>query len=181
MRARRHPTPEQKAKAAERRARFAELARKIAALTDDERTALMLKVGAITTVEGRTLSAHNTCLVLSQCPTASMVGGFQQWKAHGRSVRKGATGLGIWIPANKGKEGEPTPADVEAATAEGSESKRPGFVMGTVFDISQTETDAEREARKDAAATMQCSACGIESEPCEKCPVCGTPAAEHLP
>jgi hypothetical protein len=52
-------------------------------MTDDERAALVAHVGAVVTCEGRALSVHNSCLVLTQFPTASMVGGFRQWKAHG--------------------------------------------------------------------------------------------------
>src|SRR5215211_2508729 len=138
---RRHqPTAEQKAAAAERRARFTELAKRVAEMTDDERAALVAHVGAVVTCEGRALSVHNSCLVLTQLPTASMVGGFRQWKAHGRSVRKGEHGLMIWVPT-KAKDAEPTASATQSATdapAEG-EAKRAGFIMGTVFDISQTE------------------------------------------
>jgi hypothetical protein len=139
--ARRQPTDEQKQRAAERRERFTALARQVAALTDDERAALVAKVGAIVTVEGRALSALNSCLVLTQLPTASMVGGFQQWKAHGRSVKKGAHGLMIWIPT-RGKDDADKPTQEEAEGV----AKRSGFVMGTVFDISQTEPTSVRQA-----------------------------------
>src|SRR5207248_3931450 len=106
------PTAEQKAKAAERRERFRQLAARVAALTDDERAALVAKVGAVVTVEGRALSVHNSCLVLNQLPTASMVGGFRQWKDHGRSVKKGEHGLCIWIPT-KGRDDADQPTDEE--------------------------------------------------------------------
>ncbi len=49
MKTRRQPTAEQKAKAAERRERFRALAAQVAAMTDDERMALVMKVGAIVT------------------------------------------------------------------------------------------------------------------------------------
>jgi antirestriction protein ArdC len=151
---RRHqPTPEQKAQAAERRARFTELAKQIAALTDDERGALVARVGAIVTCEGRALSVHNSCLVLTQLPTASMVGGFRQWQAHGRSVRKGEHGLMIWVPTSRTTDAEPAAPAADAGETEG-EGKRAGFVMGTVFDVTQTEPTAERERAEqpDAAA-----------------------------
>src|SRR4051812_49985945 len=108
---RRHqPTAQQKAAAAERRTRFTELAKRVAALTDDERAALVARVGAVVTCEGRALSVHNSCLVLTQLPTASMVGGFRQWQAHGRSVRKGERGLCIWGPTSrKGDATAPVP------------------------------------------------------------------------
>jgi antirestriction protein ArdC len=97
-----------------------------------------MKVGAIVTCEGRSLSPFNTCLVLNQLPTASMVGGFRQWLDKGRAVKKGEHGLMIWIPT-KGKDDKPTAEDIEQETA------RPNFVMGTVFDISQTEASQNRE------------------------------------
>ena len=55
-------------------------------MSEDERTALVMKVGAIVTCEG-TRSQFNSCLVLTQLPTASMVGGFHQWQDKGRRVR----------------------------------------------------------------------------------------------
>jgi hypothetical protein len=137
--ARRQPTAEQKQKAAERRERFTVLAKQVAAMGEDERAALVMRLGAIVTVEGRALSVFNSCLVLTQLPGASMVGGFLQWKAHGRSVRKGAVGLMIWIPT-KGKADGPKPADDATPGEPGTDGpRRAGFVMGTVFDVSQTE------------------------------------------
>jgi len=106
----------------------------VARMTDDERAALVARVGAIVTCEGRALSAFNSCLVLTQLPTASMVGGFWQWKDKGRSVRKGAHGLMIWIPT-KGKDDADQPSGEETEGV----PKRAGFIMGTVFDITQTE------------------------------------------
>jgi hypothetical protein len=90
------------------------------------------------TVEGRALSVFNSCLVLTQLPGASMVGGFLQWKAHGRSVRKGAVGLMIWIPT-KGKADAPKAGDDNTGEPVTTGLRRAGFVMGTVFDVSQTE------------------------------------------
>ena len=139
--ARRQPTPEQKARAAERRERFRALAAQVAAMSDDERAALVAKAGAIVTVEGRALSVHNSCLVLNQLPTASMVGGFRQWKDHGRSVRKGEHGLMIWVPTGKSEKPEEG-ATVPTAEAGAEKEKRAGFIMGTVFDVSQTDSDA---------------------------------------
>ena len=140
--ARRQPTAEQRAKAAERRARFTELANRVAELSEDERAALVAKVGAIVTCEGHALSVHNSCLVLTQLPTASMVGGFRQWKAHGRSVKKGEHGLMIWVPTGRKDDAQ---AEAGASEEAEGEAKRAGFVMGTVFDISQTEPTKDRE------------------------------------
>jgi hypothetical protein len=136
--ARRQPTAEQKRKAAERRERFTVLAKQVAAMGEDERAALVMRIGAIVTVEGRALSVFNSVLVLTQLPGASLVGGFLQWKAHGRSVRKGAVGLMIWIPT-KGKADGPKAVDDTTGEPGTDGPKRAGFVMGTVFDVSQTE------------------------------------------
>src|SRR5436190_4702843 len=116
--ARRQSTPEQKAAAVERRARFTELANQVAEMTDADRAALVAHVGAIVTCEGRALSVHNSCLVLTQLPTASMVGGFRQWKAHGRSVKKGEHGLMIWVPTSR-KDAEPTATEGPPAASAG--------------------------------------------------------------
>ena len=152
---RRHqPTAEQKAAATARRERFTELANDIARMSDAERAALVARVGAIVTCEGRALSVHNSCLVLTQLPAASMVGGFRQWLAHGRSVRKGEHGLMIWVPTSR-KDDAPPPDGPPAGEGEAAgASKRAGFVMGTVFDVTQTEPTGERDRidRPDAAA-----------------------------
>jgi hypothetical protein len=149
-------TPEQKAKAIERRERFRELVKRVSAMNEDESTALVMKVGAIVTCEGRALSTVNSCLVLTQFPTASMVGGFLQWKGHGRSVKKGEQGIGIWVPTGRKKE------QAELTEIAEQKEKPGGFIMGTVFDITQTEISKEpdvrerqemEEARQEAAAT----------------------------
>ncbi|MBP3959533.1 hypothetical protein J8F10_30175 [Gemmata sp. G18] len=149
---RRHPSAEQKAAATERRARFTELANRIAALTDDERAALVARVGAIVTCEGRALSTHNSCLVFAQLPTASMVGGFRQWLAHGRRIQRGERGLMIWVPTSRKDATTPVVTESQPANegrADGGQ--RAGFVMGTVFDISQTEAVDSQSAPVAAA------------------------------
>jgi hypothetical protein len=142
--ARRTPTPEQKQKAAERREQFKALAAQVAEMSEDERGALVMKVGAIVTCEGRALSPFNSCLLLTQLPTASMVGGFRQWKDKGRSVRKGEHGLAIWIPTGKGEKGEENAPPPEGEGIDDA-PKRAGFIMGTVFDVSQTEPARDRQ------------------------------------
>jgi hypothetical protein len=138
-RTRKQPTDEQKARAAERREKFRTLAKLVAEMPDSERAALVDRCGAVVTCEGRALSFVNTCLVLTQRPGASMVGGFAQWLKAGRAVRKGETGLGIWVPIAKGKAGETAERASGEETAEGTDGGRPRFLMGTVFDISQTD------------------------------------------
>ena len=166
MKTRRQPTAEEKQKAAERRERFKEISRQVAAMSEDERTALVMKVGAIVTCEGRALSTHNSCGLITQLPTVSMVGGFWQWKDKGRRVRKGERGLMIWIPKNVGETSAPAAVDLEAGEGDASEGKRKGgrFIMGTVFDVSQTEPDdgdSNAPAGWDSTATP-----AQEGEPC---------------
>ena len=43
-------------------------------------------------------SWHNAMLILRQCPDASRVAGFQNWKKLGRYVRKGEHGIRILAP-----------------------------------------------------------------------------------
>ena len=136
--ARREATPEQKQAAAERRERFRALAKQVAEWPEEQRAALVDRCGAVVTCEGRALSFVNTCLVLTQRPGASMVGGFAQWLKAGRCVRKGETGIGIWVPIAKEKPGEKAEPATHAEAAGGTDGGRPRFIMGTVFDVSQT-------------------------------------------
>ena len=122
-------TPEQLQKKEERRARFKLLVQKVAAMSDQEREALSQQLLGLRTVEGHALSGQNCGLIWLQLPTATLLGGFRQWLDHGRCVRKGEHGLMIWIPAwKKGDE----------AAANAAEPDEKYFVMGTVFDVSQT-------------------------------------------
>jgi hypothetical protein len=150
---RKQPTPEQKAKAQERREKFRTLWKQIADMPELERVQISNKLGVVT-VEGRQLSLNNQCLLALQFPTVSVVGGFRQWLDQGRCVRKGQHGLMIWVPAGAGKDGESstpkapqqsernifaTPATGTATASAAGETERPNFFIGTVFDISQTD------------------------------------------
>lgn len=131
-------TEEQKAKAAARRDKIRKLVKALGAMPEADRRAMIDKVGSIVTVEGRHLSPVNMMLVATQIPNASVVGGFRQWLRAGRVVKKGEHGAGIWVPcgAGRGAAGDGSDAGlVETATAE---SDGPRFILGTVFDISQT-------------------------------------------
>ena len=125
-------TPEQQAAFSERKLRFRALARKIGAMTNDERSALAARLPAITTVEGRALSMFNQCMLAVQCPQATLVGGFRQWINAGRAVRKGEHGAAIWVPM------KPRKADGEQ-TETTEDGDKPAFMLGTVFDVSQTD------------------------------------------
>jgi hypothetical protein len=128
----RQPTAEQAAKAAERREKFRALAKQIGEMSDAERSAMSAKMIGLVTVEGHHMSAVNCCLIYSQMPDATVVGGFRQWLKAGRCVKKGEHGLSIWLCSErKGEEGKP--ADQI-------------FFMGTIFDVSQTEEHATANA-----------------------------------
>lgn len=134
---RRKLTPEQEAKKKERRERFGALWKQVAAMSELERVQLANKLG-IVTCEGHELSLCNTMLVALQNPTASIVGGFRQWLKQGRCVRKGEHGLMIWVPTG-GKESEPGPmAMIVYGSAPSQVANGHRFIIGTVFDISQT-------------------------------------------
>lgn len=137
---RKQPTEEQKAKAAERRERFRELAKLVAGLAPEQREALAMRAG-IVTIEGRSLSPFNQCLLVNQFAGVSVVGGFQQWKRAGRSVKKGARGLSLWIPTGRADKGADLDAGGEVSADGEGKSKGGAFIMGTVFDVSQTEPD----------------------------------------
>lgn len=125
---RRTLSPEQQAATQARRDRFATMARELATLTDDQRASIAAGMTA-TTIEGRTLSPRNACLVALQNPAATLVGGFQQWRAHGRTVRRGEHGIQIWAPTR--------PRATDGATAD--DDSGPRFITITIFDVSQTD------------------------------------------
>jgi hypothetical protein len=126
------PTEEQKQKAAARRANIRAMCKQIAAMSDEQRTTLAARMPGVVTVEGRPLSFHNQLMIAFQLPAATILGGFRQWIKNGRAVRKGEHGAAIWCPI-----GAPKPtADGAEVNADG---ERPGFILGTVFDVSQTD------------------------------------------
>lgn len=125
-------TPEQIAKRDERRAKFKALWKQVAAMPELDRIKLSNKLGLVT-CEGHALSLGNTMLIALQLPGATVLGGFRQWLKHGRCVRKGEHGAMIWVPTGGKKSSETTEAT--EATAE-NETR---FIVGTVFDIGQTD------------------------------------------
>lgn len=114
----------------ERKNKLKEIRHKLANLTDAEKQAYQDR-GILKTVEGRTLSWHNTIMcyivagLMGFVPT--VVGGYRQWQAAGRQVSKGQHGMTILFPVGeKNEDGEMT-GDVER------------WFCATVFDVSQTE------------------------------------------
>lgn len=74
-------------------------------------------------------SFRNVYLIWLQCPFASYVAGYQQWRNLGRQVRKGETSIAISAPITKKREGEENGYDLL------------GYKTASVFDISQTDGD----------------------------------------
>ncbi|MDW8810998.1 ArdC-like ssDNA-binding domain-containing protein [Streptomyces scabiei] len=100
-------------------------------------------------------SANNMLLILAQCPHATQVRSFKQWKENGRSVRKGEKGLRIFAPMTVKKKDETGAPDLDD---NGQEKKRTLFKTVAVFDISQTDPiegePAPEEPTEPAAYTL---------------------------
>ena len=108
-------------------AQMQKISKQIAAMTEEQRIELSRKMGLMTNCEGKQLSLVNTMLILTAIPTASMVGGFQQWKKVGRQIIKGEQARAyIFIPCKKKNKNE-------------GESDSVFFNTKAVWDISQTE------------------------------------------
>lgn len=135
-RGRRNLTAAQMKQASDRRTQFADLVERLRGLSDAERAAFASKVGVVLTIEGRSLSPANTALVLMQRPGALVVGGFNQWRAVGRKVKKGERGIMIWVPGGVAKV---------TRKADGTEERKTNFIMGYVFAQEQTEPIDSRE------------------------------------
>jgi hypothetical protein len=131
MRRKRKLTPEQAERARARRERFKAYYKQVKALSEGERERLASRV-QVHSIEGRSLSVHNQCLLALQSPGCTIVGGFRQWLKAGRVVQKGESGLMIWIPRFRNKGDTPAGQAPEDTGVE-------GFIVGTVFDIGQTE------------------------------------------
>ena len=102
-------------------------------MSAEQRTALAACLPGIATVEGRALSVFNACLIASQNPQSTIVGGFRQWIKAGRAVRKGEHGMCIWVPLRQGAD-----SDAEESGVNGDETSM-RFILGTVFDVTQTQ------------------------------------------
>lgn len=89
-------------------------------------------------------SFNNQLLIYLQAPDSTRVQGFHAWKKLGRSVKKGATGIGIIAPViGRRKADDSDDAKVEKST---DDEVRPspaksirGFKVVHVFDVAQTE------------------------------------------
>ena len=75
-------------------------------------------------------SWHNVFLIAAQCPTATRVAGFQTWRALGRFVRRGETGIAILAPIVGRRSIARSDEDPQLIV---------GFRAVHVFDIAQTD------------------------------------------
>lgn len=115
-----------------RRERFIRLKAAFDALTESQRKTLSGMV--VYTCEGHQISETNTALVNFQKSDVSIIGGYQQWRAQNRHVKKGEKSISIWIPLTKNGNAENTGASEEV-----SDNEQIRFRLQSVFDISQTE------------------------------------------
>ena len=99
----------------------------IANMSQEEREAMLQRLGAVVTCEGHACSVSNTILLWYQSHTVSMVGGYRQWLAKGRQVRQGERCLYIFAPVKQRRDDN------------GEISTGIRFVTAAVFDISQTD------------------------------------------
>lgn len=77
----------------------------------------------------RSYSLRNQLLIVAQRPDATRVAGYRAWQALGRQVMKGERGIRILAP--RVRRVDATEGDEEAR-------RLVGFVMVSVFDVSQT-------------------------------------------
>jgi len=124
-------TQEQKDKAMENKERFKGIVKKIAQLSQEQRNELALKMPLINP-EGHHLSIFNTCLIYHQSNgyVPTVVGGFKQWLKQGRAVKRGEHSFMIWFPRFQDHKEEPTEEEIK--------EEKVTFLIGHVFDISQT-------------------------------------------
>jgi len=108
-----------------RRQSARKLAKEISALSDKEIKNWVSRT-SISTIDGHILSANNICMIDSQIPHATVVGGYLQWLRAGRYVKVGQQGAAISVPFK---------------VNEGEINERTVFKIGYVFDISQTTRD----------------------------------------
>ena len=144
-----HRTPEQiQIDREARRERFIRLKAAFDALSDSQRNALAGL--SVYTCEGHQISPVNTALVNFQRPDVSIIGGYQQWRAQNRHVKKGEKSISIWIPLSKNGD-----AIDSTSPDEVSENEQVHFRLQSVFDISQTEETVMAEVLETEEASVQ--------------------------
>lgn len=98
-------------------------------------------------------SARNALLVAFQCPEATKLATFEEWKAKGVHIRKGETAISILVPGK------------EYARRNGGTGVN--FQVGKVFDISQTDCaasvrSASHDPRRLLESLIRSAPCGFE-------------------
>jgi antirestriction protein ArdC len=103
------------------------VAAKLRAMSVEEMQALAERLPVVVTIDGHALSLRNTLMLhMQSAVTPSVVGGFRQWLAAGRCVRKGEKALYILHPCARKAQGDEDQADVY-------------FREAAVFDATQTD------------------------------------------
>lgn len=131
-----------------RQARSKRLREAFASLTEIQKK--MLSDMTVYTCEGRRISPINTALANFQKPGVSIIGGYQQWRAQNRHIRKGEKSISIWIPLDKTSTADPMdfpPSD--------SATEKVRFRLQSVFDITQTEEIKKTEPQHTTALIDQ--------------------------
>ena len=99
-------------------------------------------------------SLNNQLLIVAQRPNASAVAGYTAWKAVGRQVRRGETGIRILAPSTRRVhlEGDDSTGPGQATAAgdvrEASRRIVTGFRVVFVFDAAQTDGDPLPEPQR---------------------------------
>ena len=141
----------------ERKAMRKAVADAVAKLTPEQRLQILEHYKGVMTIEERRLSEWNTWALCLQrvcqkngnfemngdkLPDLSIVGGFKQWKSHGRRVKKGEKAIYIAVPCFHGKQAKPEDGAMilpdQLKSIEENEMN-PYFKMVPMFDVSQTE------------------------------------------
>lgn len=84
-------------------------------------------------------SANNICLIMAQCPNASMVASATKWKSLGRNIKKGSKAIRILLPNFYKKKIETDEVD-ENGDLVVVERDAVYFSIGNVFDVESTES-----------------------------------------
>jgi antirestriction protein ArdC len=82
-----------------------------------------------TAAKFRRYSFNNQLLIACQRPDATHVAGFQAWRALGRQVRRGETGIKILAPVVRRRDDD---------DEEGAKGAVVGFTVAHIFDVTQT-------------------------------------------
>ena len=115
----------------------ASIAQKVAALTSSDQWTRFLEQSAAF----HAYSFKNVVLILTQCPDATAVAGYNQWLERGRHVRAGQKAIRIFGYSAK------KITDTDPDTGEETERRAPRFPILSVFDESQTDPNTELTPR----------------------------------